>query len=90
MDFLYRLMPPARWRILCVALFVVAVVLCCMSYGDDTLVFQNATIITLAVAIGGILLFWRCPRCRTRLPLMNMMHIKQCPHCKADIRDFKY
>lgn len=90
MNFIFRLMPPARWRILCMAMLVIAIILCIMSYSDDSLVYQNAAIIDLALAIGGTIFFWRCPRCRRMLPLKNMMYIKECQHCKADVRDFKY
>ncbi len=88
MDFIFRLLPPARWRIICMALMVVGIMLCLMTYSDDSTVFQTAVIVDLALAIGGTAAFWRCPRCRRMLPLRNMMYIKQCSHCKADIRGF--
>ena len=88
MDFIFRLMPPARWRIVCMALLVTSVVLCCMSYSDDNLTLQTATLVTLIMAVFGTAFFWRCPRCRRMLPLKNMMNIKRCESCKADIRNF--
>ena len=81
MDFLFRLLPPARWRLLCMALLVVALFCSISSYAEDSLVYQNAAAICLALAIGGTLGFWRCPRCRRILPLKNMMYIKECPNC---------
>ena len=90
MDFLFRLLPPARWRILCMALLIVALFCCLSSYTDDSVVYQNAAAICLALAIGGTLGFWRCPRCRRVLPLKNMMYLKECPKCRSDVRNFKY
>ena len=46
--------------------------------------------ICLALAIGGTMGFWRCPRCRRILPLKNMMYLKECPKCRTDVRNYKY
>ncbi|MBP3654121.1 MAG: hypothetical protein J6J04_01650 [Oscillospiraceae bacterium] len=88
MDFFTRIMPPARFRLLCVAMMVLAIVLCIMSHGTQNPTFQTAAITDLALAVGGIFAFWRCPRCRCVLPLKNMMYIKKCSHCRADIQSF--
>ena len=88
MDFLNKLMPPARWRIVCVALMVVGIVLCLMSYTNDSPEIASAIIVDLGVCVCGTAAFWRCPRCRRLLPLRNMMYLKQCPDCRADVRGF--
>lgn len=88
MDNISRLMPPARWRIVCVALLVAAIIFSILSYVDASPVMQNGAIISLVLAVCGTLGFWRCPRCRKLLPLVNMMNLKQCPRCKVDIRNF--
>ena len=51
MDFLFRLLPPARWRILCMALLIVALFCCLSSYTDDSVVYQNAAAICLALCL---------------------------------------
>lgn len=86
---LSRFMPPARWRLLCLVLLVLAILCCISSYVENSLFYQNAAIVCLALAVGGTLGFWRCPRCRRVLPLKNMMYIKECPHCRSDVRNFK-
>ena len=88
MDFLFRLLPPARWRLLCMALLVVALFCSISSYAEDSLQYQNAAAVCLALSVGGTLGFWRCPRCRRILPLKNMMYIKECPKCHSDVRNF--
>ena len=90
MDFLFRLLPPARWRILCMALLISALCCCFMSYMEDSRALENAAAICLAVAVGGTFGFWRCPRCRRVLPLKNMMYLKECPKCRTDVRNYKY
>ena len=90
MDFLFRLMPPARWRILCMILLVAALMCCLSSYMLDSRAYENAAAVCLALAVGGTMGFWRCPRCRRILPLKNMMYLKECPKCRADVRNFKY
>ena len=89
MDFLFRLIPPARWRILCMVLLVVTIMCCVSSYMYDSIVYQNAGAICIALAIGGTMGFWRCPRCRRILPLKNMMFLEKCPKCHSDVRNFK-
>lgn len=89
MEFLSRMMPPARWRLLCLLLLVVTILCCLSSYIYDSLLYQNAGIICIALAIGGTLGFWRCPRCHRILPLQNMLYIEKCPKCKSDVRNFK-
>lgn len=86
---LSRIMPPARWRLLCLALLVIAILYCVSSYVENSLFYQNAAIIALALAVGGTLGFWRCPRCRCILPLKNMMFLEKCPKCNSDVRNFK-
>jgi hypothetical protein len=90
MDFLFRLLPPARWRIICMALLVGALMCCVSSYVEGSHVYENAAAICLALAIGGTMGFWRCPRCRRILPLKNMMYLKECPKCRTDVRNYKY
>lgn len=90
MDFLFRILPPARWRIVCMILLVMALMCSISSYTMDSNTYQNAAAILLALAIGGTLGFWRCPRCRRVLPLKNMMYIKECPNCKTDVRNYHY
>ena len=90
MDFLFRLLPPARWRILCMTLLVVALMCCVSSYLEGSRVYENVAAVCLALAIGGTLGFWRCPRCRRILPLKNMMYLKECPKCRTDVRNYKY
>lgn len=89
MEFLFRLLPPARWRLLCMSLLVVSLLFVFVSYATDSLFYQNVAVVCLALAVGGTIAFWRCPRCRRVLPLKNMMYIKECPKCRADIRNFK-
>lgn len=89
MDFLFRLLPPARWRLLCLALLVVTILCCISSYMYDSLFYQNLGAACIALAIGGTMGFWRCPRCRRILPLKNMLYLKECPKCRSDIRNFK-
>jgi len=90
MDFLSRLIPPARWRLMCLVLLVISVLCCLTSYVVNSAFYQNAAVVCLALAVGGTFSFWRCPRCRRVLPLMNMMYLKECPKCRSDIRNFKY
>ena len=72
------------------ALLIVALFCCLSSYTDDSVVYQNAAAICLALAIGGTMGFWRCPRCRRILPLKNMMYLKEFPKCRSDVRNYKY
>ena len=88
MEFLNRLLPPARFRLLCMALLVMTLVLCLMAYGTGVKTFETLAIVMLALAFGGVFAFWRCPRCRRVLPLKDMLHVKKCPHCRADIQNF--
>lgn len=88
MDFLFRLIPPARWRLILMAVLVFTIVLCFLSYSSDSQEMQNAAIILLATAVGGNFAFWRCPRCRRTLPWKDMMHLERCPHCKADVKNY--
>lgn len=88
MDFMNRLMPPARWRIVCMALLVVGIFLCLMTYTNEGSTVRVAAVLDLGLAIGGTAAFWRCPRCRRMLPLKNMMYVKQCSYCKADVQGF--
>ena len=90
MDFLFRILPPARWRIICMALLVAALMCSISTYTDSNPIYENAAAICLALAIGGTFGFWRCPRCRRVLPLKNMMYLKECPTCRTDVRNYKY
>ena len=87
MDF-SKLMPPARWRLLCMALMVLAVVLLVLSSMFNVKVYEQGAMVAVVLVVLGIALFWRCPRCKSRLPLHDMMHLDRCPHCHADIRGF--
>ena len=89
MEFLFRLIPPARWRLLCLALLVVAILCCVSSYMYDSTAYETAAAICIALAIGGTMSFWRCPRCRQILPLQNMMYLEKCPKCRSDVRNYK-
>jgi len=86
MDFLHRLLPPARWRTLCLALLIVGICLCFMAYTEDSPALQNGAYVVVALAVLGNFAFWRCPRCRKTLPMKDMMHIDRCPYCKADVK----
>ena len=90
MDFLFRMIPPARWRIICMTLLGAALLCSVTSYLQASSIYENAAAVCLALAIGGTLGFWRCPRCRRVLPLKNMMYLKECPQCRTDIRNYKY
>lgn len=88
MDFLYRLLPPARWRLLCLALLVISIALILLHSGLDDIRLYTAALICLAVAFGGNFAFWRCPRCHRALPWKDMLHVERCPHCKADVKNY--
>ena len=72
------------------ALLIVTIMCCVCSYIYDSLLYQNIGAVCIALAIGGTLGFWRCPRCRRILPLKNMMYLEKCPKCRTDVRNFKY
>ena len=59
MDFLFRLLPPARWRILCMTLLIAALFCCLFSYTEDSATYENAvqTISALREKFGGSTLF---------------------------------
>ncbi len=88
MDTLARLIPPARWRNICMALLIFTLVLIVLAYATGEKAFENASILCLAAAVGGTMGLWRCPRCRRILPLMDMMHRERCPKCSADIKNY--
>lgn len=88
MDFLHRILPPARFRLLCMAMLVLTIVMCLMAYATELKTFQTAAVVCLALAVGGVFAFWRCPRCRRVLPVVDMLHVKKCPHCRADIEHY--
>lgn len=86
MDFIFRMITPTRWRIMCLVLLVLAILCCVTSYIYDSVVFQNGGVLCLALAVGGTIGFWRCPRCRRVLPVNNMIGVEKCPKCRCDIR----
>lgn len=83
-----RIMSPAKSRVLCVVLMILAIVLCIVAGVTQRVEFQNGAIAAVVASVAILLMFWRCPRCRRLLPLKNMMHISNCPHCGADVKNF--
>ena len=49
--------------------------------------FSIAGLIIYFTALLSAFIFWRCPGCRTLLPLRGMLGMDYCPYCSCNLDD---